>query len=132
MSDDVRQAAFIGAAINKGVGGIPTFRRKKNTKDKKEKVEKPTTAPKEETAEPKKTTEKPTEKLSAPKKTTEKPSGNKPKVEKPSEPVFVKSERIRPEVTSSSPAAISYSPRNLPTHGPGSEFNPNRGRQFNG
>lgn len=84
MSDDVRQASFIGGAINKNLGGIPTFnkKRKKSDKDTDKKTEETT-----------KTTEAPqpssdTKSLPKPKK----PSSKKTKVD--SSPIFVKSERV--------------------------------------
>lgn len=122
MSDDVRQAAFIGSAINKGMGAIPTLnkKRKKTNEDKKGKSSKET-----KTA------------------TTEQPTQEKPKqkvlegeIVSPNEPTFVKSERVnKPSETkaiTTGQKSISFDPYTLPTYGPGSEHNPNRGRQFNG
>lgn len=93
MSDDVRNAAFIGASINKGLGAFPTAKKKKKTaKPKVAKTAADTAA------------------------TTSEPTVSKPALEAPSEPIFVKSERVN--TSSSSPKEIG--------------FNPNRGRQFNG
>jgi hypothetical protein len=104
MSDDVSYAASIGASINKGLGSIKPP--KKKPADKEEKV-----------------------------KSTKKVKSTRTNASKKDkniidgvvvEPTFVKSERIN------TPSEISFNPRTLPTHGPGSEYNPNRGRQFNG
>ena len=108
MSDEVRQAAFIGAAINSGLGGIPTGKKKK-LKDKKDKKDKSTTK---------------TEKEPTPTDTTkDSPKVSKPSLEKPTEPVFVKSERIQKAVENPAPKAIGYK-----TSAPA----PNIGKQFTG
>ena len=102
MSDDVKDAAFIGSAINKNVGSWSAGKKKKKAnKAKPDKKTKAGATPKVEqpTASP----------------STEAPQ---PSFETPSEPMFVKSERVYREVQSSSPKAITS--------------NPNRGRQFNG
>ena len=127
MSDEVRNAAFIGASINKGLGSIPIPRGKKKNKDK-DKDTKP--------AETTKTAETPQaapETKAIPK--VKNPSSKKPTQK--SEPVFVKSERIKPTITptkeiTTGQGSLPFDPRSLPTSGPGSEFNANRGRQFNG
>ena len=119
MNDEVRNAAFIAAAINKGLGGIPTL--KKNKKDNK-KDDKKKTSETTETTEIKE----PKETKALPKN----PSSKKPKTT--NAPVFVKSERVNTPAEPSGPKPITFTPKDLPTHGPGSEYNPNRGRQFNG
>jgi outer membrane receptor for monomeric catechols len=108
MSDEVRQAAFIGAAINRGLGAIPTGKKKK-LKDKKDKKDKNTTQTESTST---KTDE-----------TKDSPKVSKPALETPTEPTFVKSERINKEVQNSSPKAIGYNP---------SEPKPNIGKQFTG
>ena len=130
MSDEVRNAAFIGASINKGLGSIPIPKGKKSNKSKdKEKNTK--TAETNKTAE---TSQPASETKSIPK--VKNPSSKKPTQK--SEPMFVKSERVNnntitptKEITTGQ-ASLPFDPRTLPTSGPGSEFNPNRGRQFNG
>lgn len=82
MSDEVRQAAFIGAAINSGLGGIPTAKKKKSNKD----TDKTT----EETTKTTETTPPPSGTKSLPK--TKNPSSKKTKAA--SAPIFVKSERV--------------------------------------
>jgi hypothetical protein len=121
MNDEVRNAAFIGASINSGLGGIPAGKKKtKNNKEDDKKTTSETTA----TEAPKET--KQTKQLPKPKN----PSSKKPK--QATGPVFVKSERINKPSEPSGPKPINFIPKELPTYGPGSEFNPNRGRQFNG
>ena len=110
MSDDVRQAAFIGAAINKGLGSFPTLSKKKKKSDK-DKKSKTSTSEKTETQSTQ----------------TSKPS--KPAIEPPSEPIFVKSERINKTASGSKPNAIISNPS------PSSslskvEKKPNVGKQF--
>ena len=130
MSDEVRNAAFIGASINRGLGAIPVPKGKKNNKDKdKEKNTK--TA---DTTKSTETTQPDTETKAIPK--VKNPSSKKPTQKQA--PVFVKSERVNnntitptKEITTGQ-TSLPYDPRVLPTSGAGSEFNPNRGRQFNG
>jgi hypothetical protein len=128
MSDEVRNAAFIGASINKGLGSIPVPKGKKNNKDKDKDTK---TA---ETTKPAETTQPAPETKAIPK--VKNPSSKKPPQK--SAPVFVKSERVnKPTITPTKEitpgqGALPFDPRSLPTSGPGSEFNPNRGRQFNG
>jgi hypothetical protein len=119
MNDEVRNAAFIAAAINKGLGGIPTPKKKK--KDNKKDDKKKTSETTESTA-----TKENKETKALPKNPSSKNS------ETTDAPVFVKSERINTPSESSGPKPITFTPKTLPTHGPGSEYNPNRGRQFNG
>jgi CRISPR/Cas system CMR-associated protein Cmr1 (group 7 of RAMP superfamily) len=108
MSDDVRNAALIGASINKGLGSIripkPKNPKDKDTKDKGPKKVKST-------------------RTNAPKKEKEDKNIIDAEIV---EPTFVKSERIN------TPKEVTFNRQTLPTHGPGSEYNPNRGRQFNG
>ena len=88
MSDEVRQAAFIGAAINSGLGGIPTGKKKKTTKD--------SDTPTVETPKTSETTAPSSETKALPK--VKNPSSNK-KTQN-SAPVFVKSERVnKPTIT---------------------------------
>jgi hypothetical protein len=48
------------------------------------------------------------------------------------EPIKVSSERVYPtKEKQQSPAQIGFNKMDLPTHGPGSEYNPNAGRQWN-
>ena len=130
MSDEVKNAAFIGASINRGLGSIPILKGKKSNKDKdKEKNTK--TA---DTTKSTETTQPDTETKAIPK--VKNPSSKKPTQKQA--PVFVKSERVNnntitptKELTTGQ-ASLPYDPRVLPTSGAGSEFNPNRGRQFNG
>jgi hypothetical protein len=119
MSDDVSYAANLGASINRGLGSINAPKKKKPTaKDDK------ATNKTAETAQPE------------PAKTkTESPKVKKTSLKKtktPSTPIMVKSERINKPAEPSGPKPIMYNYKDLPTSGPGSEFNPNRGRQFNG
>lgn len=119
MSDDVSYAANLGASINKGLGSI-NAPKKKRPKTKDDKVTDKTA----ETAQPEPTKTK----TELPK--VKKPSSKKTKVS--SAPIMVKSERINKPAEPSGPKPIMYNYKDLPTSGPGSEFNPNRGRQFNG
>ena len=119
MSDDVSYAASIGASINRGLGSINAPKKKKP----KETTDKETTKT-AETAQPE-----------PPKPTTALPKVKKPsskKTKAPSTPIMVKSERINKPTEPTGPKPIMYNYKELPTSGPGSEFNPNRGRQFNG
>jgi hypothetical protein len=119
MNDEVRNAAFIAAAINKGLGGIPTPKKKKKDNKKDDKKKTSETTESTETKETKET-----------KALPKNPSSNKP--EATAAPVFVKSERVNTSAEPSGPKPITFVTKDLPTHGPGSEYNPNRGRQFNG
>ncbi len=83
MSDDVRNASFIGSAINSGVGSFPDLKRK-SKKNKNESETKTTETP---TTEAPKATK---ETKALPK--TKKSSSKKEKTS--SAPVFVKSERV--------------------------------------
>lgn len=118
MNDEVRNAAFIGAAINKGLGDIPVPK-KKTKEDKKDnkKEDKKTETPKE---------------AKETKAVTKHKNPSSKKAKASTEPVFVKSERVDASTEPSGPKPITFAPKDLPTHGPGSEYNPNRGRQFNG
>jgi hypothetical protein len=118
MNDDVSYAANIGASINRGLGSINLPKKKKPT-GKEDKVTKPVEPP---------TTEAPKTQKELP--AVKKPSSKKTKAS--STPIMVKSERINKPTEPSGPKPIMYNYKDLPTSGPGSEFNPNRGRQFNG
>jgi len=112
MSDDVSYAASIGASINKGLGSIkPPKTKKPKSKENKEKT------------------------IKKVKSTQIKKEDKYANIEDAVivEPTSVKSERLNsPKETTTGQKSISFNPRTLPTHGPGSEYNPNRGRQFNG
>jgi hypothetical protein len=119
MSDDVSYAANIGASINRGLGSINVPKKKKPT-GKDDKVT---------------NTTKETQQPEAPKPQKELPTVKKPsskKTKTPAAPVYVKSERINKPTEPTGPKPIMFNYKDLPTSGPGSEFNPNRGRQFNG
>jgi hypothetical protein len=116
MNDDVSYAANIGASINRGLGSINIPKKKKPT-GKEDKVTKPVEAP-------------PTE---APKTQKELPAVKKPsskKTKAPEPPLKVKSWRTNTPTESTGPKPIMYNYKDLPTSGPGSEHNPNIGRQF--
>lgn len=83
MNDDVRSAAFIGSAINSGLGSFPTGKSKKKNKDDK--------TPKSATEAPATEAPKETKETKAIPK-TKNPSSKKSKPS--SAPVFVKSERV--------------------------------------
>lgn len=59
-------------------------------------------------------------------------SQEKSQVKPDTEPIKVKSERINvPKENEPSQQQISFNKYELPTYGPGSEYNPNAGRQWN-
>jgi hypothetical protein len=113
MSDEVRNAAVIGAAINKGLGSFPKPKKGKPSKKTNSKSStSKTTVLDGELIEP------------SPKSTSTK------------EPEIYDAEVITPSKSiTKDKKSISFDPYTLPTHGPGSEFNKNGikpGRQFNG
>jgi hypothetical protein len=88
MSDEVRQAAFIGSAINSGLGGIPTAKKKKPSQDEDKKTK--------ESPKASETTTPSSETKALPK--MKNPSSKKP--QQGSAPIFVQSERVnKPTIT---------------------------------
>jgi hypothetical protein len=119
MSDDVSYAASIGASINRGLGSINPPKKKKPADNEDKTTNKTKETPQPEATKPQKETP-----------AVKKPSSKKTKTS--SKPIMVKSERINKPTEPTGPKPIMYNYKDLPTSGPGSEFNPNRGRQFKG
>jgi hypothetical protein len=108
MSDEVAGARRIGAMIERGSGTLPRARRKKVEKEKEDKG-------------PKKVKSK---------RIVEKDDPNIIDAEVV-EPIKVKSERVdAPKELTTGQRQLGFNRYDIPTHGPGSEFNPNVGRQF--
>lgn len=114
MNDEVGNAHFIGAAINKGLVGIPTPKKKKKSGSDDEEETK-TKGPK---------------KVKSERVKSEKSDPNIIDAEiVPNTPLHVSSERTNAPAEIKS---LGFNRYDIPTHGPGSEFNdnPNMGRQF--
>jgi len=112
MSDEVKNANFIGSAINKGLVGIPTSKKKKKEDEDKSTSTKGSKKVKSERVKP------------------EKADPNIIDAEViPNTPLNVSSERTNAPAEIKS---LGFNRYDIPTHGPGSEFNdnPNVGRQF--
>lgn len=133
MSDDVSQAAMIGAGVTRSLGSIPQPKRKRRRDEKttenstqQTKEDKPSTSKEKPSTSEKK--EKPARDPKAPRppKAPKAPKG--PKEDKNPEPIFVRSERV--DSPAPAPTAIEFDKFELPTHGPGSEYHPMRSRQF--
>jgi hypothetical protein len=109
MSDEVAGARRIGAMIERGSGTLPRGRRKKVEKEKEDKGPKNVKS----------------------KRIVEKDDPNIIDAEVV-EPVKVKSERVNaPKEITTGQKQLGFNRYDIPTHGPGAEYNPNAGRQWN-